>query len=181
MEGKPKTIFRRAADEGAVMGGYFILLFAALVSSPTSMLMQAIALGMIAATPFVAYRMIRKTFVTYGKMLTFSAIWLEGILMFICGSILLAFGSFIFFRFISPSFISGQILLMADTYSASDSQSLREIADTFRKMIDLHMIPRPIEVSMSLAWLGSFSGSVVSFIIAGIVKARHSTGYMNKK
>lgn len=174
MEGKTKSIFRRAAEDGMTMGGYFILLFAAIVADPSSAMLSALALALILGTPFIAYRLLKRNFIASGKALTFSAVWFEGIIMFICGSIFLALGSYIFLRIISPSFLSSQITLLADTYSARGNPSLQEIGATFRKMIDLHFVPRPIEISVSLAWLGAFSGSMLSLVLAGIVKAANA-------
>jgi hypothetical protein len=170
MDNKPKTLMRRGAQSGLVMGGYFILLFAAMILSYSSHVAGLLSMIMFLATPFLAYRRLRQSFISLHGLTTFAALWLEGIVMMACGALLLALASFIFFRFISPNFIPQQVEMMSSFYSAMPDQEFQQLGATLRKALDQHLLPRPIEVAMSLAWLTAFTGSILSLILAAIAR-----------
>lgn len=170
MERSPKPLFRRGAESGIIMGVYFILLCGVMVSSDNNALLSLLSLLLIAGTPFLAYRLMRRSFVALHGMTTYSALWLEGILMFIGGSILLALAAYIFFRFLSPTFIADRLVEVAAYYNGSSSQSMREIGGVIDQMIETHSLPRPIDMAFALAWLGAASGSLVSLLLAAIAR-----------
>lgn len=171
MEGKPVSILRRGGEDGIVMGIWLIVMFAAMMAGVAGNLLSVVAFAMVITTPLLAYRRLRSSYVDSRGVLTFSAVWFQGILMFIGASLFLAVAAFVFFRLIDPSFIPAQVETMARLYQSSDAESLREFGDMLQTMIERHMLPRPIEVAVSMAWLGAFSGSMLSMILAVIVKA----------
>lgn len=151
------------------MGVIFVAMFACWVMS-ANLLCTLLCLVGFVAVPILAYKMLRRSYIHASGKLTFSAVWLEGIMMFLGGSLLLAVASLVFFKFIQPNFIVSQMELVIQVYR--DVPELTDFADALQKMIDNRMLPRPIDLTMSLVWMTAFSGSILSLILAGIVKAR---------
>jgi hypothetical protein len=60
--------------------------------------------------------------------------------------------------------------MMSSFYSAMPDQEFQQLGATLRKALDQHLLPRPIEVAMSLAWLTAFTGSILSLILAAIAR-----------
>ena len=52
------------------------------------------------------------------------------------------------------------------------------MAADVQKIVDMGLTPRPIDVALALLWAGVFSGSILSMIYAGIIRA---IGYKPKK
>jgi hypothetical protein len=45
-----------------------------------------------------------------------------------------------------------------------------EIADQLQMMVDLKLLPQPVTVSVMWLWLGLFSGSLLSLVLAMAVR-----------
>ncbi len=168
MNDKPRELTSRGARGGIVLGGWFCATFALMAGTGQLPLLAIPAVIMMVSVPVVAYRMLLKSYRSLYGMTTMSALWLEGILSFMGGSLFLAVGAFLFLKYIDPEFIVRQTSLMADYYAASEET--RSIGETFRRMIENHMLPRPIEAAFSLAWLSAFAGALTSLVLAAVIK-----------
>lgn len=165
---RPKSIFRRAAEGGLTLGVIFVCIF--LLGTVTGPLMGLLALFLMIYVPVYVYRNLKATYFSAHGLMTFSGLWLEGILLFVCASILLALGSFIFMRVIVPDYVpavSRQIVafLEANPQMNGTSMSTQQLGASFASI-------RPIDISMTLMWGASFTGSIASLVIAGIVKSK---------
>lgn len=168
MNDKPGELTSRGARGGIVLGCWFCATFSLMAGAGQLPLLAIPAIIMMASVPVMAYRMLLKSYRSLYGMTTLSALWLEGILSFIGGSLFLAVVAFLYLKYIDPEFIVRQTSLMADYYAASEET--RNIGETLRRMIDNHILPRPIEAAFSLAWLSAFTGALTSLILATIIK-----------
>lgn len=168
MNDKPGELTSRGARGGIVLGCWFCATFSLMAGAGQLPLLAIPAIIMMASVPVMAYRMLLKSYRSLYGMTTLSALWLEGILSFIGGSLFLAVAAFLYLKYIDPEFIVRQTSLMADYYAASEET--RNIGETLRRMIDNHILPRPIEAAFSLAWLSAFTGALTSLILATIIK-----------
>lgn len=164
-------LFKRGADNGFVLGLYLTVLFFAMAYSITVPLLGLIALVMVCGVPVVTFYYLRKGFRQEYGTSTFSALWMQGIVMFFCGSMIMALAVYLFLRFIQPDYITDMVTLARDTYSALDWERGQEIASTLDLMLEKHLIPTPIQVAMEILWTGVFSGSLLSILTALLVGA----------
>lgn len=167
-----KNIYARGADDGFWMGLYFTALFGLTVASLDFPAANILAAVMVLGVPFLTYFLLRRTHVAAHGMTVFSALWMQGIVMFGCGSLILGCVSFVYLRWIEPGFMARVLQAGIDYYSAIDSDPARAVADEFRMIVKGNAIPSALNVTMGWMWLGMFSGSLLSMLTAGIVRMR---------
>ncbi|MFG6423482.1 MAG: hypothetical protein K1V71_03655, partial [Paramuribaculum sp.] len=68
--------------------------------------------------------------------------------------------------------IVDQIHSIIDLYSNSGWERGEEMAQVLQRMIDNSLIPSAISIVMEMIWLSVFSGSLLSALIALLVRAR---------
>lgn len=165
---RPKSIFRRAAEGGITLGAIFVCIF--LLETTAGALSWLLALGLMVYVPVFVYRKLRNTYLAAHGLMSFSGLWLEGILLFVCGSILLALGTLIFMKWLVPGYLPAAVAQMTqfignNPQMVDGSVSTEQIASYFSSI-------RPIDISMTLMWASSFTGSIASLVIAALVKTR---------
>ncbi len=109
-----KSIYTRGAEDGAWMGLLFIAAVALQTLAQGSLLATLIADVLLVAVPAVLWVMLRRSY-RYDRLLTtFSGLWMHGIMVFLCGSLILGLVAFMYMRFINPGFIYAQARLAVD-------------------------------------------------------------------
>ncbi len=129
-------------------------------------------MALIIGVPVITYFFLRRAYIAELGTTRFSALWMQGIVMFFCGSMIMALFAFIFMRWIEPDFIISQMESLIDAYRQLNMDGTAEIADTFQHAIDQGIIPTAIQVSMQMIWSGVFTGSLLSIIVSLIVQWR---------
>jgi hypothetical protein len=169
--GTPRTIYERAARYGVWFGVWFTVLFALSVVSMHVPLLNIVAMMMALMVPYFAFRFQRKTFVDSHGLSSFSAIWLQGILSFAGGSLILCATSYVYMRWMNPDFILDTVRMGIDFYNNDAmGEAGAEIADQLQMMVDLKLLPQPVTVSVMWLWLGLFSGLLLSLVLAMAVR-----------
>lgn len=167
---KVRSIYERAGSDGAWLGLWFTALFGLSVVSMRAALVNVVVLAMALMVPFIAYRFLRRTYVDSHGLLTYSAIWMQGILTFAAGSLILCAVTYVFMRWIYPDFILDTLRMGIEFYRNEPTGAGAELAGEFQTIIDRRLTPSPFTVSMVWMWLGLFSGSVLSMFLAMIVR-----------
>jgi len=165
---RPRSIFRRAAEGGVTLGVLFICIF--LLETIASSLTGLFAFALMAYVPVHVYRKVKSTYVAAHGLTTFSGLWLEGILLFVCGSIILALGTFIFMRLLAPGYLPA----MTDQIAMflTNNPQLLDSGISQQQLTKYFTSIRPIDISMTLMWSAAFTGSIASLVIAAIVKSK---------
>ena len=78
----------------------------------------------------------------------------------------------IYLKWINPDFIADRVQEAIDFYSESGWKQGEEMADMLRRMVSAHIIPTPIQIVIEMIWLGVFSGSLLSLLMAVLARAR---------
>lgn len=169
-ERKPRSIYERAGADGAWMGLWFTVIFGLSVVSIRFAFLNIAVLTMVLMVPFIAYRFLRRTYVDSHGLMTYSALWMQGILTFAAGSLILCAATFIFMRWIYPDFILDTLKLGIDFYRDLPSDAGHEFADELQSVIDRRLAPSPFTISMVWMWMGLCSGSVLSMFLAAIAR-----------
>ena len=165
-----KEIVREGAEKGAWLGLIFIALFAATIGNLYVPILSFVILAIVVAVPIVAYRMLRRTYIKSGCALSMPSVWLQGIVMFLCGSLMLAVAVYLYTQIIAPHFISNMIDYLREMSAVTDNQQLAEQAVTLNSLIAETGIPRPIDMALGMAWTGTFSGTILSLLLSAFVK-----------
>lgn len=167
---RPRSIYERAGSDGAWMGLWFTAIFGLSVASMRMPLLNVVVLTMALLVPFVAYRFLRRTYVDSHGLATYSALWMQGILTFGAGSLILCASAFIFMRWIYPDFILDTLKMGVEFYRNEPMGAGSELAEEFQTIIDRRLAPSPFTIAMVWMWLGLFSGSVLSMFLAAVVR-----------
>lgn len=170
--GHIKNIYARGADDGFWLGVYFSALFGLTVTAMSVPLVNIIVGAMVLGVPFLTYFFLRRTHVAAHGMTVFSALWMQGIVMFACGCIILGLVIFVYLRWIDPAFMSRVLQAGLDYYSRLPGEGAKEMYDQLRMIADSNAIPTPLNMAMGWMWLGMFSGSLLSMLVAAVVRLR---------
>ena len=166
-----KSIYRRGADDGFWFGLYLSVLFIALVSSISSALAGLAFFVMAVAVPVIIYFLLRRSYRSDNCRSMFSALWLHGICIFFFGSLLMALTAYIYLRFIDPTYIVTLVDTAHDMYVETNTPEAQQMAAILQRVKDSHMLPTTGEIAVQIIWAGVFSGSMLSMIMAAIVRA----------
>ena len=166
---RPKSIFRRAAEGGLTLGALFVCIF--LAGSIAGTLGSLLSLALMVYVPVFVYRRLKSTYFAAHGLMTFSGLWLEGILHFICGSVILALGTLVFLRWIAPDYLSAMVDAVSQAVAADPKAAVDSPVTPAQFAAYLASI-RPIDIAMTLMWTASFTGSIASLVIAAIVKSK---------
>lgn len=170
MDTKGTSPFRKGADAGLMLGLLMTAAFFAALYSLNVPLLVVAAIACAVAVPVVVYRVLRSRYVSMRGMATFSAMWMDGIVAFFCGSLILALAVFVFLRWIEPAFVVDRLEELSAMYrEAGDADSVA-LADMFDTVVRGKIVPSAIEIAIELIWVSVFTGSVLSMLLAGIIR-----------
>lgn len=169
---KPKTIYTRGADDGLWMGLYISAAMALIVGSIYMTALQIPSIVVALGVPFLTYFFLRRTHVAAHGMTVFSALWMQGIVMFACASIVFGGVAFVYLRFVNPDFIHELLVYLASFYDSVDDANAKAIGDELRMIVDSNAAPRPAVLVLGEMWSVMFSGSLLSMLVSFIVRIK---------
>lgn len=172
MEEKDKLTnpYKQGADDGFLFALYLTGLFFASAFALEVPGLGILSTCLIIAVPFIIFVAIRRTWQRDGGMSTFSALWMQGIMTFLCGGLLSGVIAFAYLKWINPGWLAEQVRAMADIYAQIDGGAI--VADTLEKMLERGLLPSSIQMVFQMLWLEIFTGSVLSLIVTAIVRIR---------
>jgi hypothetical protein len=170
---KVRSIYERASTDGAWLGLWFIGIFALSVLSMALPIANIAVIVLALLVPFLAYRCLRRTFEDSHGAASFSTLWMQGIVMFGCASLILCVATFIFMRWIYPDFILDTLRMGIEFYSRKEmGEAGMEMAEQLQLVISNKLVPSPMTVSVVWLWCGLFSGSVLSMVLSALARIR---------
>lgn len=172
--------YRRGADKGLYLGIWLIAMFFAMVYSIDVPLFGLLSVAMFLGVPVLVYRWLRRTFVEERGLTTLSSLWMQGIVIFACGSLINALVATVYLKWVRPDFIVNRIKDAIEFYSAVDDPSAQQAADLMQRIIDSHMVPSAVSVALETVWIAIFTGSLLSLLLALIARARKPHSDFNK-
>lgn len=170
MENDNKSVYALGARQGLWAGLYFTAIFFLQVLGSGSVFPALLSNLMIIAVPFILYSLLRRHYRDGGCEGSLSEIWMHGIMIFICGSVILALVSLVFLRYIDPAFIYRESARLVEAYRALGDPTLSSLADALDQARTTHTLPTPVQFAMVFLWLGGFSGSILALVEALIIK-----------
>ncbi|MDE5647740.1 MAG: DUF4199 domain-containing protein [Muribaculaceae bacterium] len=171
---KAKSPFRRGADDGIIMGLLLVaVFFTGTLSFSYTLASDLTPILMLAGVPLLTYFLLRRSYVRDNGMTLFSSLWMQGIVTFFCGSLILAIVMYVYMRWGNPGFMREMVSRMSEFYdSMPETPQSREVSQIFHTMLDENVFPSAINVAIESIWLGVFSGSLLSMLATLAARAR---------
>lgn len=171
-EPKPKTIYARGADDGLWMGLYITFAMALVCGSLFTSWLQIPAMAVALGVPFLTYFFLRRTHVAAHGMTVFSALWMQGIVMFACASLIFGAVAFVYLRYVNPGFIQAVFAYLIDFYGGMEEEGAQALASELRMVADSNAYPRPAVLVLGEMWTVMFSGSLLSMVVGALARIK---------
>lgn len=169
---QPKNIYARGADDGFWLGLYLCALFFLCVGAFTMPALNIVTLVLMAGVPALTYFFLRRTHVAAHGMTVFSALWMQGIVMFACGCLILGAVSFVYLRWLDPGVINRALLEAIKIYEQQPGEAAAETASELRLLAETRGVLTPLNLTFGWMWLGMLTGSILSMIVSVFVRLR---------
>lgn len=164
--------YRRGADDGLVMGVYFMVMFFTSIFSGALPLLSLLSVGMMVAVPGVVYVMMRRYHRSLGVASSFAMLWMYGVVLFFCGMLLAGAVLVAYLRWVSPEYISDQLAQLASLEGEMPGSVMDDAAGLAQQMIDAGFVPTAISIVSEMIMLAIVTGSMLSLVLSGIMTVR---------
>lgn len=164
------SLYRRAANDGVPMGIFMSVMAAALIYADRLPWLVVVVMAMLLMLPCMLYYFQRKMFVAEYGFTEYSGLWMLGIFIMICASLITGLVTWAIFQFVRPGYFYEMAQRGIAFYNAAGDPQSRETAAMLTRVVSGNMLPRPIEMVFSAFWLWSFVGSLLSAVVALVVK-----------
>ncbi len=171
-EPKPKTIYARGADDGLWMGLYITAAVALIGGSVAVPVLSIPGFAAALGVPFLTYFFLRRTHVAAHGMTVVSALWMQGLVMFACASLIFGAIAFVYLRYVNPGFVAMVFEYLADFYRQTGDEGAGALADELQTVIDKNAYPRPAVIVIGEMWSVMFSGSLLSMVVGALARIK---------
>lgn len=166
-----KSPYRQGAEDGFLFGAYLAVLMFCSIFALHLPLLGLVADVMMLGVPFVVYKFMRRYFRAEKGRPTVSALWMLGIIMFCCGSVLAFALVLIYLQWVDPSYIDTSVNNSITVLRAAGSPDMLSLADDMETVMKQGNPLTPVSMCFTLIWASIFTGSLLSLIVAAIVRA----------
>lgn len=170
-----KSPYRRGADDGFFFGLYLTAMFFASIFSQTLPLLSLLSLAMMVLVPVVIYRFMRNYDRSLGAAASFPMLWMQGVVIFFCGTLIAGAALTIYLRWIDPDYIISQLRGVADLAGQAPGTFVDGAADMASRMIEANFIPTPISIVTELLLLSIVTGSFLSIALSAFLTLRRKS------
>lgn len=165
--------YRRGADDGFIFGIYLSLMFFSSIFASRLPLLGLLSFGLIIAVPAIIFLFIRRYDRELQGCATFPMMWMQGVVIFICGMLISGTLLVIYMKWIEPDFVLNQLKNLVEVGRQAPGTSLEEAADMAEQLIEANFIPSPIAIVSELIMAAIVSGSILSILISSFFALRH--------
>lgn len=175
--------YRRGADDGFLFGIYLSVMFLASLLSSHMPSLSYLTFLMAVCVPVVIYQFMRRFDKQLKEFSTFPMLWMQGVVIFVCGVLIAGVVLVVYLKWIEPDFILNQLKMLVETGAASDDHTVKEFADIADQMIKANFIPSPMYIVTQIILLAIVTGSILSIILGTFLTIRRRIRlrqYLNK-
>lgn len=169
--------YRRGAIYGLSFGIYLTAIFFAVSYMFDYPMLALPGFLLMIGVPVLIYIYLRRSYIEDRGMTIYSSLWMEGIAIFFFGGLLASFVAVIYMRWIEPTFVDSRIDAMIELYSQNEVARGQDAVDILMRAREQNLIPKPIDIAVESLWAIVFTGSLLSMLMALLVRAR---GYKPK-
>lgn len=167
-QSNPSDVFGRAGRIGPVAGVYFTVLFLCAAYSGMHPLLSIITLVLFLSVPWLLYRRLSATAAAVTRVRTVT-LWTEGIYSFLFGGLIMALLVYVWLRFVDPGYMHNQLELAAQLMREYPQSASPELKHAVEAVLEQGTLPGAIQMAMSLFWTVTFTGAVLSLLVAYII------------
>ena len=170
---RSRSVYVRGAEDGLVLGP---VMAAGVVLTGVAAYVPWVAvpaLALLASVPALVYILLRRGYAADGCGSSLSALWLQGICPFFFGGLLMAAAAYAAIRWGRPGFVAEQVTAAAALYSAAPDAGAREMGEALGRAVEARILPTAIQVALELLYAAVFSGSILSVVLAAVIRRRH--------
>ena len=161
--------YRRGAEDGLSFGVYLAVMFFLPILAPGVPVLSMLSVLMMAGVPVLTYIYLSRYHRSLGVASQFSALWMQGLVIFFCGMLLCGAALTVYMRWINPGFIASQLQALADLKGAVPDSGLDDAADLASRMLERNIVPQAIQVVVEMLMLAIVTGSLLSMLIAAVL------------
>lgn len=159
-------IVNSAMRDGIPFGALLLACSMATIFGDRVPLLGAMTYLLLAAIPFVVYRLQRRYYVNQGYLPIHSEVWFYGAVLNICGALICALGTWLVLHYFRPYYMSEIMHQMVDILKENKQALGKDTYNLFRDIVDKNIYPSLAEYVMIMFWYTSFIGSLGSAITA---------------
>lgn len=170
---QPRSVYSYAAESGAVMGLYLCLIASCFLFSMHAEVLSLFMFILIAGVPALLAARMRRMAAEVEAYARIAPLWLMGIYTFIFASLIAILFTTAILLFVEK----GLLYRMAE--SGIEQLKANNADGSFSRQIELgnlalekHLIPTPVDFSLTMAWGTSFVGSIISLVTAWLIVRR---------
>ncbi len=168
--GHQRSVYHLGASDGLIVGAYMGVMYVLQVTGLNNNLLLLLSQVMMLGLPVLAYALLRRAYMASHCTSRLSAIWMHGIVIFLCGSLILGLVAYIYMRVINPDFIVNLFDQVAQFYIDLGTPEAKHFGVTLERIISEKLLPSPISFAFTMIWLGSFLGAIISLICACLLR-----------
>lgn len=152
-----RPLFEQSARQGIYFGILFTLMSGCFLFGMRIPSLSIVLMLLAAICIFYLPHSLSVVAARQASYCIFPALWMSGIVQFVCGALICSLVTAIFLVFVSPDFLSGYLSDMAGRLSAMDRNSGSDYST-------LMVTPTAMQFVGSMFWATSFCGSVISLV-----------------
>lgn len=169
----PRAIITVAAENGAILGLYLILLAVFTGLSSSFGLATLLVWGGSLYLPFYLYKLMRSHYAETGFSLSLAELWAQALMSFMLGSLLQAVAAYVLLRFVAPDFMATQMQTAIDTFRAIGTPAGDMYAETIENVRKIAGVPSATDVAGELIVFNIFCGASIGLVDSIILHARY--------
>ena len=168
---QPADVYREGGYRGLSTGIYFTLMFLTAIWSDQMPALSMITVALAVGVPFFIYRHTAVVYIKYGRTARFSDLWMLGIMLFLCGGLICAIIAYSYLHYIVPGYLYEQTTKAIDIYSKLPTKD-PQMVTALQTAAKQGLLPSDIEFVVEMLWFQIFSGSLLSLLLAYIVRKK---------
>lgn len=163
--------YKRGARDGFYLGIYFTVMMGLSLASGNGLaVLGMISTLMMAATPVVAFMMLRRYYAAEGGHPTVSTMWMMGIVAFSCGAIICFSIMLVYMKWINPDYLTDSMMNAIGILEQSGDSEMQALAGDMSEVMKNGNPLTPVSFCFTMIWATIFTGSILSLILAAIAK-----------
>ncbi len=179
---KIESPYYQGARAGLPVGLYLVAMFLLFVLMTKVAIASWVLMLLMVCFPICIYSTMRITVSHTRGRVTWSSLWMQGIVSILCGSVLCGFATMVYLKFVEPDILVDMVQRCIDTYASLPGKEAAQMTEMLRSVIKMGLIPTATSFTMSMFWFTAFLGSVLSLVLALTASAigRRKFGLRNR-
>lgn len=165
-----KNVYRQGAEDGMSFGVLLTMISLAFIYSGASSVISVLAVVLLLLPPVALYWFQHRYATKVDKNADISALWMLGLMISLCGSLICGAVTYAWLQYVEPTFIYDQVQGAINVWKQVPEMSGDPMLSDMQHAIDGGLLPSPIEFVMNMILLTTFLGSLQSLLLGVVVR-----------